>query len=142
MTPGKPACPRPRSKELLPNLEDALEWLRDHGDLDGDGFLEYLDASGHGLVNQGWKDSGDAIRWHDGSLAKGPIALAEVQAYAYEAAVVGAEILDAFGRRAATEWRDYAAGMAERFRRSSGARTSWVRTPPSPWTPTSARWTA
>jgi glycogen debranching enzyme len=112
----KAGMPDAEVQELVPNLEDALEWLRDHGDLDGDGFLEYLDASGQGLVNQGWKDSGDAIRWHDGSLAKGPIALAEVQAYAYEAAMVGAEILDAFGRPGAQEWRDYAAGMAERFR--------------------------
>jgi glycogen debranching enzyme len=112
----KAGMPETEVEELLPNLQDALEWLRDHGDLDGDGFLEYLDASGTGLVNQGWKDSGDAIRWHDGSLAKGPIALAEVQAYAYEAAVMGADILDAFGRPGAAEWRDYAAGMAERFR--------------------------
>ncbi|MBT2534945.1 glycogen debranching N-terminal domain-containing protein [Arthrobacter sp. ISL-69] len=112
----KAGMPDAEVEELLPNLLDALEWLRDHGDLDGDGFLEYLDESGTGLVNQGWKDSGDAIRWHDGSLAKGPIALAEVQAYAYEAAMVGAEILEAFGRPGAAEWRDYAAGMAERFR--------------------------
>jgi glycogen debranching enzyme len=112
----KAGMPDAEVEELLPNLQDALEWLRDHGDLDGDGFLEYLDASGQGLVNQGWKDSGDAIRWHDGSLASGPIALAEVQAYAYEAAMVGAELLDAFSRPGAEEWRDYAAGMAERFR--------------------------
>ena len=112
----KAGLPDAEVEELLPNLLDALEWLRDHGDLDGDGFLEYLDESGTGLVNQGWKDSGDAIRWHDGSLAKGPIALAEVQAYAYEAAMVGAEILEAFGRPGAAEWRHYAAGMAERFR--------------------------
>jgi glycogen debranching enzyme len=112
----KAGMPDAEVEELVPNLLDALEWLRDHGDLDGDGFLEYLDESGAGLVNQGWKDSGDAIRWHDGSLAKGPIALAEVQAYAYEAAMVGAEILDAFGRPGAAEWREYAAGMAERFR--------------------------
>jgi len=112
----KAGLPDAEVEELLPNLLDALEWLRDHGDLDGDGFLEYLDESGAGLVNQGWKDSGDAIRWHDGSLAKGPIALAEVQAYAYEAAVMGADILDAFGRPGAAEWREYAAGMAERFR--------------------------
>lgn len=112
----KAGMPDAEVAELLPNLQDALEWLRDHGDLDGDGFLEYLDTSGHGLVNQGWKDSVDAIRWHDGSLAAGPIALAEVQAYAYEAAVVGAELLEAFARPGAQEWRDYAAGMAERFR--------------------------
>ncbi len=112
----KAGLPDAEVEELLPNLLDALEWLRDHGDLDGDGFLEYLDESGAGLVNQGWKDSGDAIRWHDGSLAKGPIALAEVQAYAYEAAMMGADILDTFDRPGAAEWRDYAAGMAERFR--------------------------
>lgn len=103
-------------EELMPNLQDALDWLRDHGDLDGDGFLEYLEESGHGLVNQGWKDSVDAIRWHDGSLATGPIALAEVQAYAYEAAMAGAALLEAFGRPGAETWRAYAAGMAERFR--------------------------
>ena len=112
----KAGMPGSEVEELLPNLQDALTWLRDHGDLDGDGFLEYLDETGQGLVNQGWKDSGDAIRWHDGSLAKGPIALAEVQAYAYEAAVAGAALLDAFGRPGADEWRDYAAGMADRFR--------------------------
>ncbi|WP_427172657.1 glycogen debranching N-terminal domain-containing protein [Arthrobacter sp. 92] len=112
----KAGMPDAEVEELLPNLQDALEWLRDHGDLDGDGFLEYLDASGAGLVNQGWKDSGDAIRWHDGTLAKGPIALAEVQAYAYEAAIMGADLLESFGRSGAEEWRDYAAGMAERFR--------------------------
>lgn len=101
---------------LLPQLEAALAWLRDYGDSDGDGFLEYLDTSGHGLANQGWKDSGDSIRWHDGSLAKGPIALSEVQAYAYEAALCGAELLDALGHPGSGEWRAYAADMALRFR--------------------------
>ena len=51
----------------------------------------------------------DAIRWRDGSLAKGPIALAEVQAYAHEAAMSGAALLEAFGRPGADVWRDYAA---------------------------------
>ncbi|MET1035569.1 MAG: glycogen debranching N-terminal domain-containing protein [Arthrobacter sp.] len=101
---------------LLDPLEAALVWLRDHGDSDGDGFLEYLDTSGHGLANQGWKDSGDSIRWHDGSLAEGPIALAEVQGYAYEAALGGAELLEAFGRPGAGEWRAYAEDLASRFR--------------------------
>jgi hypothetical protein len=101
---------------LLDPLDAALGWLRDHGDSDGDGFLEYLDESGHGLANQGWKDSGDSIRWHDGSLASGPIALAEVQGYAYEAAVGGAAVLEAFGRPGADEWRAYAARLKQRFR--------------------------
>ncbi|WP_035776250.1 glycogen debranching N-terminal domain-containing protein [Arthrobacter sp. H5] len=101
---------------LLDHLEAALVWLRDHGDSDGDGFLEYLDTSGHGLANQGWKDSGDSIRWHDGTLADGPIALAEVQAYAYEAAQGGAALLEAFGRPGADNWRGYAEKLEVRFR--------------------------
>ena len=88
---------------LLDNLEAALTWLGEHGDSDGDGFLEYLDTTGHGLANQGWKDSGDSIRWHDGTIAEGPIALCEVQAYAYEAALNGAALLDAFGRSGGDE---------------------------------------
>lgn len=125
----KAGMPDSEVEELLPNLQDALTWLRDHGDLDGDGFLEYLDESGQGLVNQGWKDSGDAIRWHDGSLAKGPIALAEVQAYAYEAATAGAALLEAFGRPGSDEWRDYAAGMADRFRAQFWCRDEFGRYP-------------
>ncbi|NRG40936.1 amylo-alpha-1,6-glucosidase [Rathayibacter sp. VKM Ac-2835] len=99
---------------LLPALEAALRWLRDEGDSDGDGFLEYVDTTGHGLANQGWKDSGDSIQWIDGSLAEGPIALCEVQAYAHEAAVGGAALLEHFGRDGA-EWRAYAAALKDRF---------------------------
>ena len=102
---------------LLPHLEAALEWMRDFGDADGDGLLEYVDATGRGLSNQGWKDSGDSIQWRDGRLAEGPIALCEVQGYAFEAAVRGATILEDFGVDA-TEWREWAARLASRFRES------------------------
>ncbi|MDQ6659165.1 MAG: amylo-alpha-1,6-glucosidase, partial [Actinomycetota bacterium] len=95
----------------------ALEWLATYGDPDGDGFLEYLDSSGRGLTNQGWKDSSDSIRFVDGTIADGPIALAEVQGYAFEAALAGAELLDAFGRPGAARWRSYAAALAQNFRR-------------------------
>ncbi len=101
---------------LLPHLRRALDWMRDHGDSDGDGFLEYADITGHGLANQGWKDSGDSVQWRDGRLAEGPIALCEVQAYAYEAARGGADLLDHFGEPGAQEWRTWADDLAERFR--------------------------
>ncbi|QAY70513.1 glycogen debranching N-terminal domain-containing protein [Xylanimonas protaetiae] len=101
---------------LLPALDKALTWMRDHGDADGDGFLDYADATGHGLSNQGWKDSGDSIQWKDGRLAEGPIALSEVQAYAHEAALGGADLLDALGRPGSQEWRDWAAALKARFR--------------------------
>lgn len=112
--------PEDEVRDLMPHLARALGWLRDHADSDGDGFLEYLDTSGHGLANQGWKDSGDSIRWHNGSLAEGSIALCEVQGYAYAAALAGADLLEAFGEgeaiAEAAEWRAYAAAMSERFR--------------------------
>ncbi|MEV0809476.1 glycogen debranching N-terminal domain-containing protein [Micromonospora sp. NPDC050200] len=101
---------------LLPHLEAALGWLGEHADADGDGLVEYVDTTGHGLANQGWKDSGDAVRFRDGRLAAPPIVLAEVQGYAYEAAVGGADLLDAFGRPGADRWRGYAARLAETFR--------------------------
>ena len=101
---------------LLPHLRAALDWLRDHADSDGDGFLEYVDT-GAGLSNQGWKDSGDSIRWADGSLATSPIALCEAQGYAYAAALVGAGLLDRRGETAdAAAWRAWAGDLAERFR--------------------------
>jgi glycogen debranching enzyme len=101
---------------LAPALEAALGWLRDHADPDGDGFLEYVDTTGRGLANQGWKDSGDAVRFADDTQAAPPIALCEVQGYAYEAATAGAHLLDALGRPGAAQWRDWAAALAVRFR--------------------------
>ena len=86
-TPGAGACPAAEVAALLPHLEAALRWLAEHADPDGDGFVEYVDTSGRGLANQGWKDSGDAVRFRDGRLAEPPIALAEVQGYAYRAAL-------------------------------------------------------
>ncbi len=107
-------------RALLPALRRALDWMRDHGDADGDGLLEYVDRSGHGLANQGWKDSGDSVQWRDGTLAEGPIALCEVQAYAYEAAMHGADLLDALGElptdgALAEHWRSWAGALRERF---------------------------
>ena len=102
-------------RALLPNLRLALKWMRDFGDADRDGFLEYLDEAGTGLANQGWKDSGDSVRWHDGSLADGPIALCEVQGYAHRAALDGAEMLEFFGEDG-EPWRAWAADLKTRFR--------------------------
>jgi glycogen debranching enzyme len=71
--------------QLLPAAEAALQWIDSYGDLDGDGFLEYQRRTSRGLRNQGWKDSSDSISFADGTLAQGPIALAEVQGYVYDA---------------------------------------------------------
>jgi glycogen debranching enzyme len=70
---------------LWPNALAALRWIDEWGDRDGDGFVEYERRSPRGLLNQGWKDSGDAIRDRTGREAKAPIALAEVQGYVFDA---------------------------------------------------------
>ena len=63
----------------------ALAWIEEHGDRDGDGFVEYGKRSGTGLDNQSWKDSWDSQRFSDGSVAAPPIAPVEVQGYVYDA---------------------------------------------------------
>ncbi|GJE16209.1 amylo-alpha-1,6-glucosidase [Methylobacterium marchantiae] len=72
-------------KRIWPALELAVEWMNRYGDRDGDGFVEYARDTDKGLENQGWKDSHDSIFHTDGHLAKGPIALCEVQGYVYAA---------------------------------------------------------
>jgi glycogen debranching enzyme len=70
---------------LWPNALAALSWIDTYGDADGDGFVEYERRSERGLLNQGWKDSSDAIRDRTGREAVPPIALAEVQGYVFDA---------------------------------------------------------
>jgi glycogen debranching enzyme len=72
-------------RAIWSNLEAALAWIDGPGDKDHDGFVEYHRETADGLVNQGWKDSFDAVFHADGRLAEGPIALAEVQGYVYAA---------------------------------------------------------
>jgi glycogen debranching enzyme len=72
-------------RAIWSNLEAALAWIDGPGDKDRDGFVEYHRETADGLVNQGWKDSFDAVFHADGRLAEGPIALAEVQGYVYAA---------------------------------------------------------
>lgn len=108
-------------RELLPHLERALEWITTN--IGAHGFLDYVDETGHGLSNQGWKDSGDSIQWRDGSLAAGPIALCEVQGYAYEAAMGAASLLDRFDQAGGDELRSWAAALKARF-----AERFWVTT--------------
>jgi glycogen debranching enzyme len=85
------------ARELRPQVDAALAWMNGPADSDGDGDLDYSGRYGNGLVNQGWKDSGNAIVDADGALAEPPIALCEVQAYAYRAWLECAELFRAMG---------------------------------------------
>ena len=87
-------------RRLWPAIEAALSWIETYGDQDGDGLVEYRRRTVQGLANQGWKDSYDAIFHRDGSLAQGPIALAEVQAYVFAAWKSAERILRRLGQPA------------------------------------------
>lgn len=82
---------------IWPNIEAALEWIDRYGDIDGDGFVEYDRQADSGLVQQGWKDSEDSVFHADGLVARGPIALCEVQGYTYAAKIGIAQVAEDFG---------------------------------------------
>ncbi|HWJ32596.1 MAG TPA: glycogen debranching N-terminal domain-containing protein [Gaiellaceae bacterium] len=88
-------------RDLKQPALDALAWIENYGDKDGDGFVEYERRTDFGLENQSWKDSGDSQRFHDGRFAQPPIASCEVQGYVYDAKRRVAEL-------AREVWRDRA----------------------------------
>jgi glycogen debranching enzyme len=96
-------------RTLLPAIRAAIEWMDKYGDALGNGYLSYEKHSTKGLINQGWKDSWDAVVHPDGSLARAPIALVEAQGYAYAARVRLAPALERAGD----------ARLAERLRRDA-----------------------
>jgi glycogen debranching enzyme len=85
-------------KDCAESLERALNWIDESGDADGDGFVEYFSRSQDGIQNQGWKDSGDAIRAADGTIVEAPIGLCETQGQVYDAWQRAAKIYDVFGQ--------------------------------------------
>lgn len=82
-------------ERLLPAIDRAMAWITDYGDPHGIGFVTYERKTDQGLENQGWKDSWDGIRYGDGTVARAPIALSEVQAYVHAAHVGRADIAEA-----------------------------------------------
>lgn len=85
-------------RRFWPHAQAAARWMLDYGDRDGDSFLEYFKQADSGLVNQGWKDSEDAVSHADGQLAEGPIALCEAQGYAYAAYLSMSYLASRLGR--------------------------------------------
>jgi glycogen debranching enzyme len=103
-------------EQIWPAIDLALAWMDRHGDLDGDGFIEYARMSPTGLVHQGWKDSHDAVFHAGGELAEGGIALCEIQAYAYAAWRGAAALASVAGQPGrAADHAKRAGAVAERF---------------------------
>ena len=109
-------------RALLPAARACLEWVLTQSQASG--WLTYVDHTGVGLANQGWKDSHDAVPFADGRLAEPPISLVEVQAYAYEAAARGGALLTAFGEEPVPGLAAWADDLRTRF-----ATAFWVDTP-------------
>jgi len=105
-------------QELRSSVERALEWIDRYGDEAGDGYVSYSGNTKNGLLNQGWKDSGDAVMTSEGRLARPPIALAEVQGYVYLAKASIAELFERSGEpRQAARLRAEAEALRVRFNR-------------------------
>ncbi len=110
------------AEQLWGNVERALEWIERWGDRDADTYVEYLRENPRGLVNQGWKDSLDAISHADGTLARAPLALSEVQGYVYAAY---SSIADVAGRLSRKESADRLSERAAKLR-SRFSRDFWL----------------
>jgi glycogen debranching enzyme len=111
-------APWERLQRLLPNADRAVAWIEESGDRDGDGYVEYQRMTPHGLRNQGWKDSANAIVFADGRVAEPPIALCEVQGYVYAAYCARAALARRGGDdHRAQECEQRARDLRERFDR-------------------------
>ncbi len=100
----------------MKTAEACLAWIDNDGDRDGDGFQEYQTRSSAGYENMGWKDSGEAVMYPDGSLVRGPKALCELQGYVFDAWQRMAQIYEAVGNKArAAELRGKAARLFKQF---------------------------
>jgi glycogen debranching enzyme len=109
-------------QEILPAAKRALEWMENYGDLDGDGYIEYLSRSSGGIRNQGWKDSRGSLTYPDGTPVESAVALVEVQGYAYRALSDMAELLR---RKGDAEIADRLAEKASNLKRNFN-RDFWV----------------
>ncbi|MFI8949832.1 glycogen debranching N-terminal domain-containing protein [Streptomyces sp. NPDC053750] len=94
----------------------AVDWMLTDGGLEQHGYLVYSPDPG-GLVNQNWKDSAGAVCFRDGTQAEGPVAVSEVQGYAYDALLRTAELADGVWRDEpyARRLRERAARLRDRF---------------------------
>jgi glycogen debranching enzyme len=103
-------------QHLWPNIQAALQWMDDYGDIDGDGFVEYAPHGNKGLIQQGWKDSNDSVFHADGSLAEPPIALCEVQGYVYAAKLAASHLAGELGdQKTCTRLESQAAALRDKF---------------------------
>lgn len=92
--------------------------MENFGDIDSDEFIEYSAKNRNALINQGWKDSDNSVLTKDGKHPTEPIALVEVQGYAYWAYNLAATLFDKTGEvEFASHLRQKATTLREKFNR-------------------------
>jgi glycogen debranching enzyme len=101
-------------RELWPALIAAIGWLETYGDSNGDGLIDYARGADTGLANQGWKDSEDSVFHQDGRFPVGPVALVEVQGYAFAAWQAMAAMAARLGEPDGATWSRRAEAIRER----------------------------
>ncbi|MDO9337527.1 MAG: amylo-alpha-1,6-glucosidase [Caulobacter sp.] len=100
-------------RQIWPALKKAIAWLETEGDSNGDGLIDYARAAETGLSNQGWKDSYDSVFHSDGRFPKGPVALVEVQGYAFAAWRAMGELAERLGEPGGEAWTARAETMRQ-----------------------------
>jgi glycogen debranching enzyme len=103
------------ARRLLPHADRCLAWIDGYGDLDGDGLVESVARSPSGLVNQGWKDSWDAIVDAEGHVVRPPLCLVEVQGYWYAALRARSYLAEVLENSSAAAWDARAAALRQRI---------------------------
>ena len=99
--------------EIWGTLVAATGWIERRLDNSSTGFLDYARGEQTGLVNQAWKDSHDSMFHADGRFPRGPLAVVEVQGYAYAALWAISELAAVRGdQERSAAWR----ARAERLR--------------------------
>lgn len=112
----KRSCDKETIIKIWENIEMALNWIEEYGDSDHDGFVEYKQKMDSGLSNQGWKDSFDCVFHEDGTLAKAPIALCEVQGYVYDAYIQASYLAKQFNKPALNKlYKEKAIALRKKF---------------------------
>jgi len=71
---------KPFLLRIWDNILAAFGWIRDYGDKDEDGYVEYERKNPYGLFHQGWKDGSE-----DHLKIEPPVTIVEAQGYIYAA---------------------------------------------------------
>jgi len=102
-------------KTIWDNITNALNWLSAYGDPDRDNFIEYKRRNPYGLFHQGWRDSSE-----DHLHITPPVAIVEVQGYAYAAYMAGVELAKRFGTddTLRNSWKDRADALKNAFQKA------------------------